>query len=200
MNKDAETVNVRINKAAMAAKATEASELAKAAEVPEPAEKAPEAEASERVESTVAAGSYFESVSQIHTALAGGMQTVTNPLILAYIGDAVYEVYIRTMLVKSLNVSVHKLHLSSTGFVKAKAQSDIVHRIADSLTQEERDVIRRGRNAKSGTIPKNADVAEYKYATGLESLIGYIYLKGDIPRLMQVLEMCVRQTGGINNE
>lgn len=113
------------------------------------------------------------------------------PLVLAYIGDAVYEVYVRTLLVGESNAPVHILHKRSTDFVKAKAQSDIIHRIMDNLSLDEQDIVRRGRNAKSGTIPKNADVTEYKYATGFESLIGYLYLKEDVERLMQVLKMAV---------
>lgn len=114
-----------------------------------------------------------------------------SPLVLAYIGDSVYEVFIRTLVVCEGNASVNKLHRRSTGFVKAKAQSDIVHRIMEFLSSEEQDIVRRGRNAKSGTMPKNADVTEYKYATGFESLIGYLYLKKDFQRLVEVLKMSV---------
>jgi len=116
-----------------------------------------------------------------------------SPLVLAYIGDAVYEVYIRTLLVSQPNTPVHKLHRQSVEYVKAKAQSDIIHGIMEQLRPDEQDVVRRGRNAKSGTIPKNADVTEYKYATGFESLVGYLYLKKDHPRLMQVLKMAVEK-------
>ncbi|MDD5603505.1 MAG: ribonuclease III domain-containing protein [Eubacteriales bacterium] len=118
---------------------------------------------------------------------------VNEPLILAYIGDAVYEMYVRTILVKGKRNTVHNLHRMSTDYVKAKAQSDIIHAIMNELTQEEADVVRRGRNAKSGTIPKNADVTEYKYATGLESLIGFLYLRGMNSRLIEILELCVKQ-------
>lgn len=119
--------------------------------------------------------------------------TINNlsPLVLAYIGDAVYEVFIRTLLVSEGNVPVHILHKRSIAFVKAKAQSDIIHRIMAFLTPDELDVVRRGRNAKSGTIPKNADVTEYKYATGFESLIGFLYLKKDYDRLMNILKMAI---------
>ncbi|NMB97703.1 MAG: Mini-ribonuclease 3 [Clostridiaceae bacterium] len=116
-----------------------------------------------------------------------------SPLVLAYLGDAVYEVFIRTYVVANNNVPVYRLHKYSTNYVKAKAQSDIIHRIVDLLTDEEKDIVRRGRNTKSATIPKNADVTEYKYATGLESLLGYIYLKKDYKRLMELLKMCVGQ-------
>lgn len=115
------------------------------------------------------------------------------PLVLAYIGDAVYEVFIRTLLISEGNVPVHKLHQRSINFVKAKAQSDIIHRIMEKLEPDELDIVRRGRNAKSGTIPKNADVTEYKYATGFESLIGYLYLKKRNERLMEVLNMAISE-------
>lgn len=114
-----------------------------------------------------------------------------SPLVLAYAGDAVYELYIRTLLLSQGNAPVHKLHKRSITYVKAKAQSDIIHRLMDSLTEEEQDVVRRGRNAKSGTIPKNADVTEYKYATGFEALIGYLYLRGEYSRLLELLKMSV---------
>ncbi len=121
-----------------------------------------------------------------------------NPLVLAYIGDAVYEVFIRTFLLHNGNSPVHKLHKQSIGFVKAKAQSDIIHLIWDNLDSEEQDIVRRGRNAKSGTIPKNADVVEYKYATGFEALVGFLFLKEDNMRLMDILSMSVSgREGGI---
>jgi len=119
-----------------------------------------------------------------------------SPLVLAYVGDAVYEVFVRTMLALKGNMSVHNMHKKSISYVKAKAQSDIVHRLYDRLTDEEKDIVRRGRNSKSGTIPKNADVSDYKYATGFESLIGYLYLKGRTERLFEILEMVV--SGEVN--
>ena len=112
-----------------------------------------------------------------------------SPLVLAYIGDSVFEVFIRTSLIIDTSSSVHKLHKRSIEFVKAKAQSDRVHRISEFLTLEEQNIVRRGRNAKSGTIPKNADVTEYKYATGFESLLGFLYLKKDYKRLLEILKM-----------
>jgi len=115
------------------------------------------------------------------------------PLVLAYVGDAVYEVFVRTFLVSEGCVPVHKLHKRSIKYVKAKAQSDIIHRIMEKLNEDELNVVRRGRNAKSGTIPKNADVTEYKYATGFEALIGYLYLKKDNNRLLEVLNMAIEE-------
>ena len=112
-----------------------------------------------------------------------------SPLVLAYVGDAVYDLYIRTLLVSQGNAPVHKLHKRSIAFVKAKAQSDTIHKLMEKLTPDEQDTVRRGRNAKSGTIPKNADVAEYKYATGFETLLGYLYIKGDYTRLLELLKL-----------
>ena len=116
-----------------------------------------------------------------------------SPLVFAYVGDAVFELYVRTLLLSQGNAPVHKLHKRSIAFVKAKAQSDTIHRLMPVLSAEEQDIVRRGRNAKSGTIPKNADVTEYKYATGFETLLGYLYVKGDYTRLLELLKMSVQQ-------
>lgn len=111
-----------------------------------------------------------------------------NPLTLAYIGDAVYELYIRTMIMaQEPDRSVHKLHLMSTGYVRAHAQSELVHKITPYLMEEELDIIRRGRNSKSASVPKNADIIEYRIATGFESLVGYLYLMGKNKRLVEIL-------------
>ncbi|WP_094551892.1 Mini-ribonuclease 3 [Petroclostridium xylanilyticum] len=118
-----------------------------------------------------------------------------SPLVLAYIGDAVYELYIRTMLVKKGNAPVHRLHKQATLFVKAKAQSDIIHKIETALTEEELLIFKRGRNAKSGTVPKNADVNEYRHATGFEALLGYLYLAKNNQRLKELLDLAVKDTG-----
>lgn len=136
---------------------------------------------------------FFESVLNKFENLKPGDVNQYSPLVLAYIGDSVYEVFIRSLVISQGNAPVHKLHKHATSFVKAKAQSDTIHRILEFLSAEEQDVVRRGRNAKSGTIPKNADVTEYKYATGFETLIGYLYLKKDFSRLMQVLSMSISE-------
>lgn len=114
-----------------------------------------------------------------------------SPLVLAYVGDAVFELYVRTHLVSEGNAPVHKLHIRSINYVKAHAQALIAHKISELLTDGEKDILRRGRNAKSATVPKNADVGEYRYATGFESLIGYLYLKMEYDRLKSILEMAV---------
>ena len=112
-----------------------------------------------------------------------------SPLVLAYVGDTVYELFVRTLVIGRGNAPVHKLHKQSVDFVKAKSQSDVIHKLLERLTAEEQDIVRRGRNAKSGTIPKNADVTEYKYATGFETLLGYLYLKREFGRLLEILKM-----------
>ncbi len=114
-----------------------------------------------------------------------------QPLVLAYVGDAIYEAFIRTMLVTGKKANVHVLHKSSVQYVKAKAQADIIHRIHDRLTQDEQDIVRRGRNAKSATVPKNADVSDYRYSTGFEALVGFLYLTNNIARLKEILNYCI---------
>ncbi|HHV60504.1 MAG TPA: Mini-ribonuclease 3 [Clostridiaceae bacterium] len=112
-----------------------------------------------------------------------------SPLVLAYVGDAVFELYVRTYLVSCGKASVHTLHIRSINYVKARAQAHIAHNILELLTDEEKDVLRRGRNAKSATVPKNADIGDYRYATGFESLIGYLYLTKQYERLNSILKM-----------
>jgi len=135
---------------------------------------------------------FFKNIGEDFEVKEGGLNSY-SPLVLAYLGDAVYEVFVRTLIVSGGNAPVNTLHKRSIGFVKAKAQSDIVHRLMEDLTPEEFDIVRRGRNAKSGTIPKNADVTEYKYATGFETLLGYLYLKKDYRRLLEILKLSVSQ-------
>lgn len=114
-----------------------------------------------------------------------------HPLVLAYIGDAVYEVYIRDMLIERKKISVHMLHVKSILYVKAAAQATVLHEMLDELNEDETDIVRRGRNAKSGTIPKNAKVVDYKYATAFEALIGYLHLTKQYDRLNEVMEKAV---------
>lgn len=113
-----------------------------------------------------------------------------SPLVLAYLGDAVFDLYIRTRIT-GLNPdgSVHSLHKKAIAYVNCKSQSDILEAIRDELTEEESDIVRRGRNAKSGTIPKNANISEYKRATGFETLLGYLYIKNDSARLRHILNL-----------
>ena len=111
-----------------------------------------------------------------------------SPLTLAFLGDAVYELVIRTLVVGKGNTSPAKLHKTSSSFEKAAAQSALLDRIEEELTDDEMDFVRRGRNSKPRTMAKNASTKDYLQATGLETLIGYLYIKGDEERLFYLME------------
>jgi len=108
---------------------------------------------------------YNNNFRKINRNLNGEDIKMLSPLQLAYIGDAVYELCIRTYLIKK-GISMKKLHRETTQYVKAKSQSNIVHTLKNSLTDEEQSIVRRGRNAKANSIPKNVKLIDYKYATG----------------------------------
>ncbi|WP_066301605.1 Mini-ribonuclease 3 [Bacillus sp. FJAT-29937] len=112
-----------------------------------------------------------------------------NSLALAYMGDAVFEIYVRRHLIQNGQVRPNQLHREATHYVSAKAQSVIIHQLLDSdfLTEEEIAVVKRGRNAKSGSIPKNTDVQTYRYSTAFEALIGYLHLSGKEERMEEVI-------------
>ncbi|MBP3362088.1 MAG: Mini-ribonuclease 3 [Clostridia bacterium] len=111
-----------------------------------------------------------------------------SPLVLAYIGDSVYEIFVRHELILiHSNMPVHKLHVEAVKYVRAHAQSNSVRALEGILTEEEEAVYKRGRNAKSPTVPRNADVNEYRRATGFEALIGYLYLAGRQERLKKIM-------------
>lgn len=110
------------------------------------------------------------------------------PLVLAHLGDAVYELYIRNMLLANNRTTAHKMHLESVRYVKAQAQAEALRVIQPLLNEEEERIVRRGRNAKSGHQPKNASVIDYRRSSAFEALIGYLYLKGQDERLKEILE------------
>ena len=114
-----------------------------------------------------------------------------SPLTWAYVGDAVYELYIRTNLVNNTKLKPHKLHIESIKYVKAKAQADILKRIEADLTDEEKEIVRRARNAENHHLPKNANPADYMYSTAFEGLIGFLYLTKKDERLKEILKMCM---------
>ena len=112
-----------------------------------------------------------------------------SPLVLAYLGDTVYESYIREHLIRqNINRKVNNLHKLAIQYSKAKAQATIIHELEDELTEEEMKIFKRGRNQKSHTAPKNADIIDYKYATGFEAWIGYLYLSEDKERLEYIVK------------
>jgi len=114
-----------------------------------------------------------------------------SPLTWAYVGDAVYELYIRNHLVNQMKSKPHKLHLEAIQYVKAKSQADLLARLQSELSEEEKDIVRRGRNTESHHIAKNATVEEYMYSTAFESLIGYLYLTKQDERLEKILTRCI---------
>ncbi|ASA24396.1 Mini-ribonuclease 3 [Paenibacillus donghaensis] len=115
-----------------------------------------------------------------------------SPIVLAYIGDAIYEVAVRQYLISLPNLRPNHLHRTATGLVSAKAQSTILAFLEPSLTDAEKDIARQGRNAKSGSVPKNADVLEYRHATAFECLIGHLYYTGQQERIRELIENSIQ--------
>ncbi len=111
-----------------------------------------------------------------------------SPIQLAYIGDAVYELLVRTYLITNKELTINKMHKSAVDFVKAEKQALYIKEIENILDEEEKDIVRRGRNSKS-TTPKNTSFMDYKYATGMEALIGYLYLRKNKERIFQLFDM-----------
>lgn len=114
-----------------------------------------------------------------------------SPLTWAYVGDAIYELYIRTNLVNKTKLKPHKLHIESIKYVKAQAQAEILKRLIEDLTEEEKEIVRRARNAENHHLPKNAEPEDYMYSTAFEGLIGYLYLTKKDERLKEILRKCI---------
>ena len=112
-------------------------------------------------------------------------------LTLAYLGDTVYDLYVRTTLAETLHLPMRALHLEAAKHVCAAGQANAYRRMADRLTEAEQAAFRRGRNAHSGTVPKHADVRDYRVATGLESLLGYLYLRGEDERIGELMRLAL---------
>ena len=119
-----------------------------------------------------------------------------NVKTLAYIGDVVYELHIREYVISNSHEQVNKLHKKTIKYVSAKAQARIVEFLNDEFTDEEKDIIRRGRNAEANTVPKNTDVITYKIATGFEALIGYLYLLKNEERLKYIIAKSIKIVEG----
>lgn len=117
-----------------------------------------------------------------------------SPLTLAYIGDAVYEIIIRTIIVEKKQGTVRSLHKYSSSLVNAKAQADILAAIESELSEHEFSIYKRGRNAKPHTVAKHADVHDYRVATGFEALMGYLYLSGNMERCLQLVKLGLETT------
>ena len=124
-----------------------------------------------------------------------------SPLVLAYIGDAVYEVFTREKVLElHPDMPAHKLHKVNVHYVRAKSQSNAMSQIEPILSEDELAIYKRGRNAKAGTVPKNADLVDYRRATGFEALVGYLHLKGRQDRLGEIMEMAFRCEEDKNQE
>lgn len=125
-------------------------------------------------------------------------------LVLAYLGDAVYELQVRKYLISCGYTKVDKLHKLAVGFVNASTQAQILHALSGSLSEVEEGVVRRGRNAKSGSTPKNISMSDYRHGTAFESLIGYLYLAGREDRIQEIFEIArklvLSAKEGDNNE
>ena len=120
-----------------------------------------------------------------------GKINTMSPLTWAYIGDAVYELYIRNYLIETTNLKPNKLHREATKFVKASSQAKILDKLKDFLNEEELEIIRRGRNTQNHHLPKNANPTDYMYSTAFEGLIGYLYLTKQETRLNEILSKII---------
>ena len=124
----------------------------------------------------------FQSIDKIENP------SLLPPLTLAIVGDSVYDLYFKNRLIALKTMPCGRIHTLAIGYVRASAQSDAIRILEPELTEEETAVYHRGRNAKPSSVPKHADISEYHRATGLEALIGYLYLKGNENRLDYLLD------------
>ena len=116
-----------------------------------------------------------------------------SPLTLAYIGDCVYDLVIRTVVVERGNEPANKLHKKTVAYVRAQTQAAMIEALLPYLTEEEEAVYKRGRNAKSYTSAKNASIGDYRKATGMEALVGYLYLTGQEARIMELIKTGLKE-------
>ena len=136
--------------------------------------------------------SFFKEAFRLKDVNAG----MYSPLVLAYIGDAVYEIMIRTMVVNGGNEQVNKLHKKTASLVKAETQAKMLMAVEEALSEEEHAVYKRGRNAKSASMAKNATMKDYRMATGFEALVGYLYLSDRGERLAWLMKRAVEIQNG----
>ncbi len=115
-----------------------------------------------------------------------------SSVVLAYIGDAVFELFVRTHIVASGNRKIKDIHKDTVDVVKAESQARLIRHIAEELTDEEQEIFRRGRNAKTSP-PKHAEISDYRLSTGFEALLGYLYLKGDEERLIYLINQAFEE-------
>lgn len=116
-----------------------------------------------------------------------------SPLALAYIGDGIFDLVIRSIVVGKGNTKASQLHYRTSHIVKAKTQAEMMKVLEEILTPAEADIYRRGRNAKSPTMAKNATMSDYRNATGFEALMGYLYLKDEFPRIVELVKYAIEK-------
>ena len=136
-------------------------------------------------------------LAEILVAFPGKKQDIRtySPLTLAYVGDGVYDLIIRTVVVERANRPANELHRITVKYVSANAQSKIVQALMEDLTEEEQSIYRRGKNSKPHTTAKNASVADYMKATGFEAVIGYLYLTDQMPRILELVKLGIEKAG-----
>lgn len=120
-----------------------------------------------------------------------------SPVVLAYVGDAVYELIVRTVLVCRGGRQANTLHKQASGLVKASAQAGMIEALQEELTEEEVQIYKRGRNAKTVSMAKHATMHDYRHATGFEALMGYLYLTGRTNRMVDLVKLGMEKTGGM---
>lgn len=137
----------------------------------------------------------FSEAYQENMGIAKTDPAMYSPLALAYLGDGVYELMIRAKVISQGNMQVNKMHKKSTSLVKAQTQAQMIRLLEPELTDEERAVFKRGRNAKSVTAAKNATIVDYRTATGFEALVGYLYLAERFERLAELISHGLEKIG-----
>lgn len=140
------------------------------------------------MEESIKNHSLFDGIGELHP-LTGEQLRTYSPLSFAYIGDVVYELVIRTMIVTRGNTRPSRYHRETIGYVNASAQTALMEAILPALTEEEMRVYRRGLNAKPASAPKNQSHHDYRIATGFETLMGYLYLSGQMGRILHLIRM-----------
>ncbi len=142
---------------------------------------------------------FFNSINKKNEFVDKNLYNI-SPLNLAYLGDAIFEVLVRDKVLKDSKTSVNKLNSKAKSFVNAKAQCEMYYKIINFLSEEEYSIMKRGRNTKSISKAKNATIVEYRHATGLEALFGYLFLKGDNERINFIFEKCIINDEENNDE
>ncbi len=142
-------------------------------------------------------GESVEFLEQIKMVFDCGKVDVRaySPLTLAYIGDAVYDLIIRTIVVERANRAANELHKRTVKYVQAGVQAAMITALSEELTEDEEAVYKRGRNAKSHTSAKNASIQDYRKATGFEALMGYLYLSGQTERMLYLVKTGIEKAG-----